>query len=122
MTNFQVYDQLPALPTPRERGFFCLVITVSPRKPLRWARTIFVIAGTFSAPEGCILYSQRSTMKFDETIAFSARADYCRNQASMTEDAKLKAYWQDLAFSWTALDVTTTDIDNHLNARLIQMR
>ncbi len=100
-------------------------------------KVAFAVAGIFLSPRSALTSSMRNLppfcrlctqtlkgtpMKFDETITYGERADYCRNQATMTEDARLREYWNELAHSWNALDKTTDEMDGHLNARLLQPR
>jgi hypothetical protein len=61
-------------------------------------------------------------MKFDETSAYSAHASYCSSQASLAEDDRFKAYWDDLADSWIALDTASLELAKGVNARVLQPR
>ena len=61
-------------------------------------------------------------MKFPEKIAYGAHASYCVSQASLAKDDRLKAYWEDLADSWIALDEASSELSKGINARLLQPR
>jgi hypothetical protein len=58
----------------------------------------------------------------NETSACSAHANYCRNQASLTPDDRLKAYWDELADSWFALHNAALEREKDINARVLQPR
>ena len=61
-------------------------------------------------------------MKSSEKIAYSAHASYCVSQASLAKDDRLKAYWDDLADSWNALDESSSELSKDINARVLQPR
>ena len=61
-------------------------------------------------------------MKFPDKSAYSAHASYCVSQASLAEDDRLKAYWDDLADSWMALEDASLELSKGINARVLQPR
>ena len=59
-------------------------------------------------------------MTIDEASAYSAHASYCSNQASLAQDERLKAYWDELADTWIALHSVALEREKGINARVLQ--
>ena len=43
-------------------------------------------------------------MKFNRSNEYHARAAHCSQQSSLTQDAQLKKFWDDLAAEWLVLE------------------
>jgi hypothetical protein len=52
-------------------------------------------------------------MKFSESNVYRARAAHCSHQSNLTDDARLKKYWDDLADDWLALADVVLDEDQY---------
>jgi hypothetical protein len=55
-------------------------------------------------------------MKFSESNVYRARATHCLYQSNLTDDTRLKKYWDDLADDWLALADVVLEKDQYRKA------